>query len=230
MSKRKTGKVPRAQTVSENDSYYAPVSLVQKERGKVAKICPFDASAFLGLLDDDDSDEIDDDKEDNIKIHGQKANWVHFVQKEQAKMFQSCPFFAPFLGIPDDSGGAIKSVSDDEEDQAIQKVSSAQTPSPMDLQGAVEDKPFQHYADKFERSPKHTPYCNNPTLGDLLLQGKCYLFHQPSVGWQMPQFDFPLWMFKCWYHSHGQLGTTPLICSLTMPRYKLLALTLFASP
>ncbi|CAJ1954254.1 unnamed protein product [Cylindrotheca closterium] len=162
MSKRKTGKVPRAQTVSENDSYYAPVSLVQKERGKVAKICPFDASAFLGLLDDDDSDEIADDEEDNIKIHGQKANWdiyyfrSHFVQKEQAKMVQSCPFFAPFLGIPDDSGGAIKSVSDDEEDKAIRKVSSARAPFPMDLQDALEDKPFQYYADKFERSPKHT--------------------------------------------------------------------------
>ncbi|CAJ1929183.1 unnamed protein product [Cylindrotheca closterium] len=66
MSKRKTGKVPRAQTVSENDSYYAPVSLVQTEQGKVAKICPFDASAFLGLLDDDDSDKIADDEEDNV--------------------------------------------------------------------------------------------------------------------------------------------------------------------
>ncbi|CAJ1963057.1 unnamed protein product [Cylindrotheca closterium] len=123
------------------------------KRGKVAKICPFDASAFLGLLDNDDSDA--DDEEDNIKIHGQKANWdiyyfrSHFVQKEQAKMVQSCPFFAPFLGIPDDSDGAIKSVSDDEEDKAIRKVSSARAPSPMDLQGAVEDKPFQHYADKF---------------------------------------------------------------------------------
>ncbi|CAJ1965867.1 unnamed protein product [Cylindrotheca closterium] len=137
-------------------------------------------------------------------------------------MVQSCPFFAPFLGIPYDSCGAIKSVSDDKEDKAIRKVSSARAPSPMDLQDAFEDKHFQHYADKFERSPKHT-YCNNPTLGDLLLQGKCCLFHQPSAGWQMPQFDFPLWMFKCWHHSHGQLGTTPLICSLTMPRYKLQA-------
>ncbi|CAJ1926780.1 unnamed protein product [Cylindrotheca closterium] len=189
MSKRKTGKVPIAQTVSENDSYYAPVSLVQKERGKVAKICPFDASAFLGLLDDDDSNKIADDEEDNVKIlHGQKANRdiyyfrSHFVQKEQEKMVQSCPFFAPFLGIPDDSGGAIKSVSDDEEDKAIRNVSSARAPSPMDLQDAVEDKPFQHYAVKFERSLKQT-YCNNPTLGDLLLQGNCYLFHQPSVDW-----------------------------------------------
>ncbi|CAJ1967240.1 unnamed protein product [Cylindrotheca closterium] len=146
MSKRKTGKVPRAQTVSKNDSYYAPVSLVQKEQGKVAKNCPFDASAFLGLLDDNDSDKIADGEEDKVKIlHGQKANWdiyyfrSHFVQKEQAKMVRSCPFFAPFWGIPDDSGGVIKSVSDDEEDKTIQKVSSARAPSPMDLQDAVED-------------------------------------------------------------------------------------------
>ncbi|CAJ1928136.1 unnamed protein product [Cylindrotheca closterium] len=172
----------------------------------------------------------------NIKIlHDQKASRgiyyfrSHFVQKEEEKTVQSCPFFAPFLGIPGDSGGAIKSVSDDEEDRAIRKVSSARAPTPMDLQDAVEDKPFQHYADKFERSLKQT-YCNNPTLVDLLLQGNCYLVHHPSVNWQMPQFDFPLWRFKCWHHSHGQLGKTPLICSLTKPRYKLLALTLFASP
>ncbi|CAJ1959751.1 unnamed protein product [Cylindrotheca closterium] len=75
MSKRTTGKGPRAQSVSKNDSYHAPVSLVQKEWGKVDKICPFDASAFLGLLDDDDSDKIADDDEDNKTPYSQKANW-----------------------------------------------------------------------------------------------------------------------------------------------------------
>ncbi|CAJ1952753.1 unnamed protein product [Cylindrotheca closterium] len=81
MSKRKTGKVPRAQTVPENDSYNAPASLVQKEWGKVAKICPFDASAFLGLLDNNASDEIADDEEDNIKIQVRKQTGISIISE-----------------------------------------------------------------------------------------------------------------------------------------------------
>jgi hypothetical protein len=66
MRKRKKGKGPRAKRESSADSYYASASPVQKEREKVAKICPFSTSDFLGLFDDDDSDGYaeDDDPDD----------------------------------------------------------------------------------------------------------------------------------------------------------------------
>jgi hypothetical protein len=66
MRKRKKGKGPWAKRESSADSYYAPASPVQKEREKVAKICPFSTSDFLGLFDDDDSDGYaeDDDPDD----------------------------------------------------------------------------------------------------------------------------------------------------------------------
>ncbi|CAJ1940985.1 unnamed protein product [Cylindrotheca closterium] len=297
MGKRKTGKGPRAQRVSENDSYHAPVSLVQKERGKVDKICPFDASAFLGLLDDDDSDEIADDDEDNKTPHSQKANWDSYyissypVPQEQAKMVQSCPFSAAFLGFPDDARGPINTVFDDDGGMATEKASSTSALStPMVvLQDAEEDIPFQKHdqmaqqlfsffafggkngiADRHEAplwkhgspatpckvsrlaetagpwvhvalltiiicsanwmpSPLPTP-CNNPTLGKDLLQSNCYRFLHPPVDWQMPQFDFALWMFKCWHSSLLHPGNSPLICGFTMPGHNLLSLTLFASP
>ena len=66
MRKPKKGKGPRAKRESSADSYYASASPVQKEREKVAKICPFSTSDFLGLFDDDDSDGYaeDDDPDD----------------------------------------------------------------------------------------------------------------------------------------------------------------------
>ncbi|CAJ1968680.1 unnamed protein product, partial [Cylindrotheca closterium] len=69
-------------------------------------------------------------------------------------------------------------------------------------------------------SPVPTP-CNKD-----LLHSNCYRFLHPPVDWQMPQFDFPLWMFKGWHSSLLYSGNSPLICGFTMPGHNLLALTL----
>mmetsp|Transcript_24038 Transcript_24038/g.58806 ORF Transcript_24038/g.58806 Transcript_24038/m.58806 type:complete len:318 (+) Transcript_24038:125-1078(+) len=99
MRKRKKGKVPRAKRESAMDSYYAPVSPVQKEREKVAQICPFVVSAFLGPSDDDDCEENADDNE-NKKKGKAKANTTasgsngyysrRSTKKEQAETVHLC--------------------------------------------------------------------------------------------------------------------------------------------
>ncbi|CAJ1957703.1 unnamed protein product [Cylindrotheca closterium] len=238
MSKRKTGKGPRSQRVSKNDFYHAPVSLVQKGQGKVDKICPFDACASLGLLDDDDSDKIADDDEDNKKPHSQKANWDSYyissypVPQEQAKMVQSCPFSAAFSFF---TFGGKNGIADRHE-APLWKHGSPATPCKVSRLAETAG-PWEHVAlltiiicsTNWMPSPLPTP-CNNPTLGKDLLQSNCYRFLHPPVDWQMPRFDFTLWMFKCWHSSLLYPGNSPLICGFTMPGHNLLALTLFASP
>jgi len=99
MRKRKKGKVPRAKRESAKDSYYAPVGPVQKEREKVAKICPFVVSAFLGPSDDDDCEENADDDENKKKGKAKANNTVSesngyyatsSIEKEQAEMVKFC--------------------------------------------------------------------------------------------------------------------------------------------
>ena len=70
MRKPKKGKGPRAKRESSADSYYASASPVQKEREKVAKICPFSTSDFLGLFDDDDSDGYAEDDDPDDETNG----------------------------------------------------------------------------------------------------------------------------------------------------------------
>jgi len=140
MRKRKTGKVPRAKTVSANDSYYAPVSLVQKERGKVAKICPFDAFAFLGLLDDDDSDEIADDEEDNIPaqhLWEPNSDSDYASQKDQAKRVQSRLFSAFFWGFFPDDRNTKTTAGDDKAKQTGKVSGTTRTATTNDLYDTV---------------------------------------------------------------------------------------------